>query len=472
MSEVEGSMLVVKLQLCNKPWRGIKPPESRSLQGRHQLYSIQFEPISVVHGQKISVAHSSGREMTSVFSATRQIFRPGLRTSPLGRAALSTLRANLNPARQAKQPLQHLHDKFQAPNALHGSAGPVHCSRPASSPRLIFSGVGSQSRWVSIWKRGQQPKEEESEEDIWVTEEKLNRIFRQRMDPEEAIELLTTLQRHRLAGTLDQKLAYPDSWIGRGLVWLRANHPVDEDAAIIARIDREIESGVTVPQSNVRDSLAVSQFEKRRREIKERDELERQSREAKEKREMQDAGRSSEKRLNVETKKPLPPLSPALVQLKKTGTEWVDKYRDKAEKQAEKEAPDDVVLSMSWMTRLLPSAAVVLSVVGLSILFAQHYSPPSRKARLWPDIPPAAATLITLIGMNVAVFLLWKVPPLWSSMNRKFIVAHVYPHCFSMLGAAFSHQSFSHIFGNMLGLWLIGSRGMSTLVLYCPTLQV
>lgn len=311
---------------------------------------------------------------------------------------------------------------------------------------------------MSLWKRGQQPEEQESENDVYVTEEELNRIFRQRMDSQEAINLLMTLQRHRLAGTLDQKLAYPDSWIVKGLVWLRKNHPVDEDAAIIARIDREIESGVTVPQANVDGSHAVSQFEKRRRENKEKAELERQSREAKEKREVKISGQSSEKRLNVQSKKPIPP---ALVQIKKQGTEWVDRYREKAEKELNESVPDSVVLSLPWWSRLLPSAAVVLSVVGLSILFAQNYTPPSRKARIWPDTPPAAATIMTLIGMNIAVFIMWRIPPIWTAMSHNFVVVHAYPHCFSMLGAAFSHQSLSHLSTNMLGLWFIGTRGTS-----------
>lgn len=320
---------------------------------------------------------------------------------------------------------------------------------------------------MSLWRRGQEPQEQESESDVYITEAEINKMFKQRMDPEEAIKLLMTLQRHRLEGTLDQKLAYPDSWIAKGLVWLRANHPVDEDAAIIARIDREIESGGSVPQSSVDGPHSVSQFEKLRRENKERDETERQLREAEEKREMEKASRTGEKRVGVQSKKPLPPLPPGhpLVQLKTKGTEWVDRYREKAEKQANEEAPENVVLSMSWMVRLLPSAAVALSVVGLSVLFAQNYTPPSRKARIWPDTPPAAATIITLIGMNVAVFLLWRVPPLWKSLNSNFIVAHAYPHCFSMIGAGYSHQSLSHLVSNMIGLWFIGTRGTCALVL-------
>lgn len=57
--------------------------------------------------------------------------------------------------------------------------------------------------------------------------------------------VLAVLQGRRLAGTLDQPLpadirrTVPSRTIERGLQWLRENHPVDEDAAIMARIERE-----------------------------------------------------------------------------------------------------------------------------------------------------------------------------------------------------------------------------------------
>ena len=405
--------------------------------------------------------------MTTVFSTTWQASRLGLRPRLYGRATFAIFCGSRHPIWIANQHLQHEFSTSIPSSITSGLSRRIRCSTPEIAARPPIVKVGYQSRWVSLWKRGQQPEIQESEDDVVVTEEEIDKMFGQRIDPDEAIELLMTLQRHRLAGTLDQRLAYPDSWIAKGLVWLRKYHPVDEDAAIVARIDREIENGVTVPQSNESGRHAVSQFEKRRRENKERQELERQKREAEKKKELQKAGNHSEQRLNIQKKKPLPPMSPTLVQLKKTGTEWVDKYREKAERQANEEVPESVVLSLSWMGRIIPSAAVVLSVVGLSILFAQNYTPPSPRARIWPDTPPAAATIITLIGINVAIFCAWRIPPLWRAMNNTFIVVHAYPRCLSMLGAAFSHQSFSHLLTNMVGLWFIGTRGTFLITLSC-----
>lgn len=57
--------------------------------------------------------------------------------------------------------------------------------------------------------------------------------------------VLRDLQERRLAGTLDQPLpaeitrVVKSRTIESGLHWLREHHPMDEDAAIMARIERE-----------------------------------------------------------------------------------------------------------------------------------------------------------------------------------------------------------------------------------------
>lgn len=57
--------------------------------------------------------------------------------------------------------------------------------------------------------------------------------------------ILRVLQERRLSGTLDLDLpedvtkGTTQDLIDRGLEWLRDNYPIDEDAAIVARIDRE-----------------------------------------------------------------------------------------------------------------------------------------------------------------------------------------------------------------------------------------
>lgn len=57
--------------------------------------------------------------------------------------------------------------------------------------------------------------------------------------------ILSVLHGRRLSGTLDLDLpaditsSVPQSTLDAGLKWLRINYPIDEDAAILARIERE-----------------------------------------------------------------------------------------------------------------------------------------------------------------------------------------------------------------------------------------
>ncbi|KAL2130320.1 hypothetical protein VTI74DRAFT_6646 [Chaetomium olivicolor] len=113
---------------------------------------------------------------------------------------------------------------------------------------------------------------------------------------------------------------------------------------------------------------------------------------------------------------------------------------------------------MAAWQRLLPSAAFVAAVIGLSAAYAYFYKPASRAERLFPDIPPAAATVGMLILANVAGYVLWKIPPLWRILNQYFIVVAATPRAPAMLGAMFSHQSFWHLAQNVAALWFLGVR--------------
>lgn len=76
-----------------------------------------------------------------------------------------------------------------------------------------------------------------------------------------------------------------------------------------------------------------------------------------------------------------------------------------------------------------------------------------------PNVPPAAATAMGLIGANVAVFVLWRaVPPAWKFLNKFFISVPLYPYALSTLGSVFSHQSLRHLGANMFILWFVGTR--------------
>ncbi|KAI0506877.1 hypothetical protein F5B22DRAFT_622386 [Xylaria bambusicola] len=118
------------------------------------------------------------------------------------------------------------------------------------------------------------------------------------------------------------------------------------------------------------------------------------------------------------------------------------------------EAPPEMP---AWQ-RLFPSIAMAGLVILGSIGFAVMYQAPPSSRRLWPDIPPAAATCLTLIATNVAVWALWKFPPAWAFMNKYMLLVAATPRPLQILGAMFSHQSFGHLFANMFFLWFFGTR--------------
>lgn len=382
--------------------------------------------------------------MTAVFSATWQSLRLGLDASPSGCTVFSALRTTLNTPRLSTQPLQHFRNFQRLSYCTHNLSGIARNQRP----RLIVSPIGflpvKQSRWTSLWKPVPKPEEEEGTE-FEVHEDEIRNIFGNSMNPEKGAEVLMALQVRRIEGTLDQKLEYPDAWIRRGLAYLRGRFPMDEDAAIIARIDREIENDIRSSQPNT----AVSQFDDLRHRNKQK-EIERRRLEAEEEKALESKGTNGPKGMqNRKTSAP-----DIAMRQKPPVAEWVRKYRDKTEQMA---LPSDI----TTMQRLLPSGLLVVVVVTLSLLFAKYYKPPPRDARLFPEVPPAAAAVLTIIAANVLVALMWRIPPFWPLMYTTFAVAPIYPYARTMLGASFSHQEPLHLFMNMFILWMIGTRCMN-----------
>ena len=387
--------------------------------------------------------------MTVVFSAAWQSFRLGLpASSPIGRACVTMLRETLSSTSQSKQHCRSIHGYFKYSPI---SPPPKHHAMPKHALRGPFPQLSGQARYSSLWKNDvegpQRPKAAQNED--LLSRAEIKAIFGLEVDRKDGNDLLKRLQEQRHQGTLDQKLPYPDSLIEKGLSYLRAKHHFDEDAAIIARIDIEADGEFRLPQTNIGESpQAVSQFDKLRQENRNKLEIEKAQQETEKQDGLTEELPKADRRVTVRD-------GTALVQLRPE-PEWVQRYRDRAQM---KELPE-----MSTWARLVPSGLLTVAVVILAVLFAQNYKQPSRKARIWPDLPPAAATVITLIGVNVAVFVLWRLPPLWNFLNRKFLVVPAYPHSISMLTACFSHQSFAHLLANMIPLWLIGTRRTSTLV--------
>ena len=371
----------------------------------------------------------------------------------VGRARLATLQETLNPLSLSKQ---RVHGFYGCPERSKVPPSPTWNARPTVALCVPVPQLRGQAGCPSLQKsKGTEaPRQKAAPNETLMSRAEINAIFGLNVGRKDGNELLKRLQEQRLQGTLDQKLPYPDTLIDKGLKYLRAKHPFDEDAAIIARIDREVDCEFRLPQTNIDKSPhAVSQFEKLIREVRQRREKEEEEEKEQNEKAKQGAGvrnggreeRPSEKRRRDGT---------ALVHLRPE-PEWVAEYRDKAQM---KEIP-----KTSSLAKLLPSGLLTVAVISVAALFAQNYKQPSRKARLWPDLPPAAATLIALIGVNVAVFVLWRVPPLWRFLNRNFVVVAAYPYSMSMLMACFSHQSFIHLLSNMIVMWLIGARCMSAL---------
>ncbi|KAK1639212.1 hypothetical protein BDP81DRAFT_314467 [Colletotrichum phormii] len=107
--------------------------------------------------------------------------------------------------------------------------------------------------------------------------------------------------------------------------------------------------------------------------------------------------------------------------------------------------------------RILPSAAVVLLLVGALAAFAAVYTPPRDADRLFPEVGASTATVGALIALNVVVSIAWRVPPLWRFLNRYFVLVHGMPRAVTMVTANFSHSSLGHLATNMVGLWFMGT---------------
>ncbi|PKS10500.1 hypothetical protein jhhlp_002252 [Lomentospora prolificans] len=117
------------------------------------------------------------------------------------------------------------------------------------------------------------------------------------------------------------------------------------------------------------------------------------------------------------------------------------------------EAPE-----LTTWDRLAPSVTLALMFVGSCIGFAMIYNPPHSTDRLFPEFSPAAATVTAIIGLNVAVWGLWKVPPLWRFLNNYFMLVVGMPRPITIITSMFSHQKFSHLALNMGMLYYIGNR--------------
>ena len=271
-------------------------------------------------------------------------------------------------------------------------------------------------------------------------------------------ELLRELQIQRTTGFLDQQvnILCSKTQKAKALSWLRANYPVDEDAAIARRIEAEeqveqerLKTPYT-PQQNVghTDLYGESTLESIRKHY-----------------ESLPAKSSADEihNANKDTSLVQKPSERAVLDHPPEFVDWVQRYKDRARLSTCPEPP-----VMSKTARLLPSTIFCAVFISLCILFAQNYVPPPRKARLFPDVPPAAATVIAIVAINLAVTVMWRLPPMWRALNQYFLMIPATPKAFTMFGNMFSHQNPAHCLGNMFVLWLVGTRCKS----YSPLMSI
>ncbi|KAJ5151477.1 uncharacterized protein N7482_010729 [Penicillium canariense] len=296
---------------------------------------------------------------------------------------------------------------------------------------------------------------------------------------------LAVLQARRVDGTLDLDLpsditrAVPQLQLDTALEWLRANYPIDEDAAILARIEREEYEeeqklvrraealGLYKPQSGSYEAeLGEDQSVYGKSVLKE-------AREKNEKRLLAEKERKRQQWLEGENEE--------LEKLKRQveGNTALQQYQEAALTEARPRADPNERPFLAWVQkhhiagtlnqaeavnvttsqRLLAPLIFTIVTVGLCYVFSQQYEAPARQDRLWPDVPPAAATVGAIIGANLAITFMWKyIPPSWRLLNRFFVIVPFYPSALSMLGSAFSHQTWRHLATNMMVLGLMGTR--------------
>jgi rhomboid-like protein len=287
-----------------------------------------------------------------------------------------------------------------------------------------------------------------------------------------ANKLLRILHGRRVAGTLDDPtlrintIAFTKEHQKLALEWLRTNVPVDEIANAGLRAEDELsalenggaqkqpQTGIpaeyqnkvriykeqdTSPKTNsVYGQSALDEI-RARNKAKWEAELKRREEEKKKREEEERHGKAGP--LQVAGK-------PQTRQLSAKMQEYMVRGQSDL-----KEPP-----KMKKWQRLLPATAFALVVSGLCLACAEFYTPPKRADRLFPDIPPAAATIGTLILANLLGWGLWKIPPMWRFLNQYFILVPATPRVATMLSAAFSHQSVVHLAQNMAFLWFFGVR--------------
>ena len=331
-----------------------------------------------------------------------------------------------------------------------------------------------------------------------LDERELYKIFgKETPPPNVANRLLRILHARRVDGTLDiqppqdilrQLNDYPHA-SADGLTWLRKNYPMDEDAAIIARIEREEapqekenpaelvqragDLGLYKPQSGKYgaklgkkgDVFGVSELDRIRAENEAKAKQEEEAFEARIERTMAETNAKAEaqaaelKQLTTEVEDKAGHLIPG--SNRSLGLEdsrglrppnvyerWNMKNAEAAISKLTADSPE--IANMTKTRRILPSLLFTATGLLACYILSQYWTPPARLTRLWPSTSLAWATIFGLATANIAIFCLWwGFSPAWRLLNKYFIVVTATPVAGSMLGSVFSHQQGMHLLFNM-----------------------
>ena len=285
---------------------------------------------------------------------------------------------------------------------------------------------------------------------------RISEIFGPEVDSTIGNQVLKTLQQQRIDGTLDKGVyedGINDEMLAKALVWLRQTRPLDEDAAVVARIEREereleeqhlvelkkIANWMPQDRAKIEGIYGRSALD----ELHERGERKRADAKAAKTTD----GASSETSL-IQSRS-----HRSVLDRRKESAVWVQKYREKAQI-IKVLAPEKITTAQ----RLLPSAAFVAVFVSCCVLFARYHQDLGNTTRLFPDLAPATATVLAIVGANAAIHLAWMIPFFWRKLNQYFLLVTALPKPLSLLGSTFSHQSFVHLLANMTFLWIIGPK--------------
>lgn len=336
--------------------------------------------------------------------------------------------------------------------ALQADDTVVHHYRQGR-PRCFWTRTARQAETAKFGSLTEQEYQNHPSKFRELPHSKLKTVFGPAIGKSTGNNLLRTLQKQRITGTLDQdineKYVTPEL-VAQGLLWLRQNYKLDEDAAIIKRIQQEnkqmeekfIADVKYVPQQRAAEEgiYGKSRFEELRK-------ANRAKAAAKEK-QAEEIKKAHGNTTVVSNAK-----GHAVLAGRTESAEWVKRYKERAALSKMLEPPQ-----MSLTKRLLPSTVFAALFLIICFTFASNYTPPIKEARIFPNTPPAAATVMTLISMNAIFFLMWRLPFFWRFMNKNFLLIAATPYPPSVLGNIFSHQGVTHLLTNMFVLWFVGTR--------------